>query len=630
LIDGRFTRTLPGLEHARMVRTLLRVMDVKVWFYALPVALKMGSSILEAGAMALLIPLGKGIAGSDFGFLWSWPGFAQLHAVLPLAGPLSDSPNRVAFLTLVALLVLASVASAALGYPATIVAAYRNGVYAARVKAFTLERYLSFGKLYFDRMPQAHVHDVLEYARVVLRILDLAENAVNAVLRVATQLVVMVAISWPLTLLMFLVVPVMRYTDRWIVRKTGAAAARATEDELALSARVFNILSCIPLVKASRNEAQTHRRYQEAMERVRRRTLARATISAIVVPLQNTVTLGTLFVVVLVAIVFTRSDHTSELGALCAFLLIARRVMPMLWLFTDLRVGLADAWPELTRLAAVFDDRDKFFVLGGPREFHGLRRNLEIRTLDFSYHPEIPVLAGLSFEIPAGRTVAIVGETGCGKTTILSLIARLYDCPPKSIFLDGADIRSFSLESLGRRMALVSQEPWLFNDTLRNNLLFGLEREVDDAELASVLAQARLHDLVARLPHGLDTDIGDRGVKLSGGEKQRLSIARALLRNADILLLDEATASLDTRTERQVQRALEASSQGRTVIIVAHRLSTVRHADKILVMDRGRVVEEGPWTELMAADGALSRLWHAQTRPGGSRGGITARPAPTT
>jgi ATP-binding cassette, subfamily B, bacterial MsbA len=335
-------------------------------------------------------------------------------------------------------------------------------------------------------------------------------------------------------------------------------------------------------------------------------------------------------VVVLAAIAFTRSDHTAELGALCAFLLIARRVMPMVWLFTDLRVGLADAWPELARLATVFDDRDKFFVLGGPREFRGLRRSLEVRSLDFSYRSEVSVLAGLSFEIPAGRTVAIVGETGCGKTTVLSLIARLYDCPPASIFLDGADIRSFSLDSLARRMALVSQEPWLFNDTLRNNLLFGLEREVDDAELARVLAQSRLHDLVARLPRGLDSDIGDRGVRLSGGEKQRLSIARALLRNADILLLDEATASLDTRTERLVQRALDASSQGRTVIIVAHRLSTVRHADKILVMDRGRLIEEGTWTELMASAGALSRLWHAQTRPGGSRGEITSRPAPTT
>jgi subfamily B ATP-binding cassette protein MsbA len=621
---------LPGIEHASVVRMLLQVMNVRIWLYAVPVALKMASSILDAGAMALLIPLGKGIAGSDFGFVWSWPGFAQLRDALPLAGPLADSPNRTAFLTLVALLVLASVASAALGYPAAIVSAYRNGIYAARVKAFTLQRYLSFGKLYFDRTPQAHVHEVLEYARVVLRILDLAENTVNAVLRVATQLVVMVAISWPLTLLTLVVVPVMRYTDRWIVRKTGAAAARAMEEELALSARVFNILSCIPLVKVFRNEAQTHQRYQEAVERVRRRTLARATISAIVAPLQNTVTLGTLFVVVLAALAFTRSDHTAELGALCAFLLIARRVMPMVWLFTDLRVGLADTWPELARLATVFDDRDKFFVLGGPREFRGLHRGLEIRSLDFSYRPEVSVLAGLSFEIPAGRTVAIVGETGCGKTTVLSLIARLYDCPPASIFLDGADIRSFSLESLARRMALVSQEPWLFNDTLRNNLLFGLEREVDDAELASILAQARLHDLVARLPRGLDSDIGDRGVKLSGGEKQRLSIARALLRNADILLLDEATASLDTRTERLIQRALEASSQGRTVIIVAHRLSTVRHADKILVMDSGRLIEEGTWTELMAAAGALSRLWHAQTRPGGIRGEITSRPAPTT
>jgi subfamily B ATP-binding cassette protein MsbA len=617
VIDTRPGRVLPGRQHLHILRDFLRVMDVRISFYALPIALRMIAAALDGGAMALLLPLGKGIAGNDFEFLWSWPGFAQLREALPAAGPLAASPNRIAFVVLVATILLASIASVVIGYLATILCAYRNGTYATRVKTFTLERYLSFGKLYFDRTPQAHVHEVLGYAHVVLRILDLIENAINSFLRLAAQLAVMVAISWPLTLLMLLVVPVMRHVDRWIVRKTGAAAARMTDDELALSARIFNILSCIPLVKAYRCEAETLGRYRHAMERFRRRTLRRETISAVAQPLQQTVMLGTLFIVVLAAVAFTRTDRATELGALCAFLLIARRAMPMLWLVTDLRVGLADAWPQLARLAAVFDDRDKFFVGGGRREFRGLQVSLEVRDLSFSYRDGIDVLSGLSFVVPAGRTVAIVGETGCGKTTVLSLIARLYECPPGSIFIDAEDIRSFSLASLSRRMALVSQEPWLFNDTLRNNLVFGLDREVDDAELTDILARARLEGLAARLPHGLDGDIGDRGVKLSGGEKQRLSIARALLRKADVLLLDEATASLDTRTERRVQRALEESSRGRTVIIVAHRLSTIRHADKILVMDKGRLIEEGTWSELMARDGALARLWRAQTQPAG-------------
>jgi ABC-type multidrug transport system fused ATPase/permease subunit len=603
----------------RVLREVVRVMDIRISLHVLPIGLRTAAAALEGAAMALLIPLGKGIAGNDFAFLWSWPGFGHLRGAFPAAGPLGAAPNRVAFLVLIATIVLASLASLALGYLATILGAYRNGKYVARLKAFTLERYLSFGKLFFDRTPQAHVHEVLGYAHAMLRVLDLIENAINSLLRLAAQVVVMVAISWPLTLLMLLGVPVMRYADRWIVQTTGAAAVRLTEEELALSTRIFNILSCIPLVKACRFESETLRRFRHGIERVRRRTLARETISAIVPPLQQAAALGMLFVVVLVAVAFTRTDGAAELGALCAFLLIARRTMPMLWLVTDLRAGLADTWPQLGKLAALFDDRDKPFVRGGRGEFRGLQVGLEIRNLSFSYRDDIAVLSGLSLQVAAGQTLAIVGETGCGKTTVLSLIARLYDCPPGSIFVDGVDIRSFSLESLSRRIALVSQEPWLFNGTLRNNLIFGLDREVDEAELAGVLLRARLDGLVARLPHGLDSDIGDRGVRLSGGEKQRVSIARALLREAELLLLDEATASLDTRTERRVQRALAESSRGRTVVIVAHRLSTVRHADKILVMDKGRVIESGTWPELMARDGALSRLWRAQTAPAGGR-----------
>jgi ATP-binding cassette, subfamily B, bacterial MsbA len=626
--DGRSGGVLPRLSDLRTLRRFARMMNVRLSLYAVPLALRAAATALDGAAMLLLIPLGKGVAGNDFEFLWQWPGFARLHEVFVTGDPLAHAPNRLAFVALVATILLASIATIGVGYVATVLCAYRNGAYVSRVNTFTLERCLSFGKLYFDRTPQAHVHEALGDSHVVLRILDLLENAVSSLLQLVMQVVVIVAISWPLTLLTLVMLPAMRYTDRWIVGRTGAAAGRLAQEELVLGTRVFNILSCIPLIKACRFEEQTLRRYRDAMERFRRLTFARQAISGVAGPLQQTMVLCTLLVVVLVAVAFMRSDGMAELGALCAFLVVARRAMPTLWLVTDLRVGLADAWPQLSRLVALFDDDDKCFVRGGTREFAGLRVGLEVRDVDFSYHDGVRVLSGLSFDVPAGQTVAIVGETGCGKTTVLSLLARLYECPPDSILVDGVDLRSFSLASLSRKIALVSQEPWLFNDTLRNNLLFGLDREVAAAEFTEVLTRARLDSVVARLPHGLDSAIGDRGVKLSGGEKQRVSIARALLRRADILLLDEATASLDTETERRVQRALEESSRGRTVIIVAHRISTVRHADRIVVMGGGRVIEEGSWSELMAMDGAFARLWHAQTQPAASHPPVTLEPAP--
>jgi ABC-type multidrug transport system fused ATPase/permease subunit len=299
---------------------------------------------------------------------------------------------------------------------------------------------------------------------------------------------------------------------------------------------------------------------------------------------------------------------------MCAFLVVAKRAVPLLGFATTLRVGLAQARPPLERLAAVFDDNDKCFVQSGPREFHGLRHGIEFRNLWFSYVDGLPVLRGLNALLPAGETTALVGETGCGKTTVASLLARLYECPPGSVLLDGVDIREFSRESLARRIAFVGQDAWLFNDTLRENLLIGLDRHVGDDELEVALARVRLGGLLATLPEGLDTEIGDRGLKLSGGEKQRLCIARALLRNADLVLLDEATAALDSRTERDVLEALEEATRGRTVVAIAHRLSTIRHAAKILVMDRGRVIQEGNFNELVHMPGTFAAMWHAQTR----------------
>jgi len=205
-----------------------------------------------------------------------------------------------------------------------------------------------------------------------------------------------------------------------------------------------------------------------------------------------------------------------------------------------------------------------------------------------------------------------VGRTGAGKTTFVDLIARFYDCEPGKILLDGVDIREYKLPSLHARMAIVSQEVWLLNRTLRDNLTFGLARKATDQELSQALEDVDLGEFVAGLREGLDTEIGDRGVRLSGGQRQRVALARALLRDPDILILDEATSALDSMVEQRVARAIQQRAKGRTLIVIAHRLSTIRDADLILVMHEGRVVEQGSWDELLLREGAFFRLHQAQ------------------
>ncbi|HXJ37203.1 MAG TPA: ABC transporter ATP-binding protein [Candidatus Eisenbacteria bacterium] len=269
--------------------------------------------------------------------------------------------------------------------------------------------------------------------------------------------------------------------------------------------------------------------------------------------------------------------------------------------------GLAGA----ERAFSLLDVQPEVVDRPGVREIDGVRDGIEFHGVEFSYEPGEPVLRDIDLRIAAGDLVALVGMSGGGKSTLADLIPRFYDVTKGRITIDGVDVRDVTLASLRRQMALVTQFTFLFNDTVRSNIAFGdLSRPLE--EIVAAARAANAHDFISALPQGYETPIGDLGVRLSGGQRQRLAIARAILKNAPILILDEATSALDTESEGLVQEALDRLMESRTSLVVAHRLSTVRHADLIVVLSHGRIVERGTHEELLALGREYRKLYELQ------------------
>lgn len=424
---------------------------------------------------------------------------------------------------------------------------------------------------------------------------------------------VLLWLSWQVTLVAILAAGLLSLSLRPITRRIHSVADEYKHAAVDLSANVVEFLTGLRVLRTFSREGYASAKVHGEVERVARARRSVLQWQATLSPIIYSATVLGLAALLLGGYFLAGEQQVNVLTRMAAFLLVMYRLMPRLSTVNKSWGKVIGRLPFIERLSILLRTDDKEYLVDGERTFVSLRETIEFVDVTLRYSNDgRPAVSGLSFEVPKGSMVALVGESGAGKTTTADLLLRLYDPTEGQILIDGVDLRELRRSSWLDRLGVVSQDAFMFHGTVRENIVFG-KLDATEAEIVKAANAANAHDFITRMPNGYDTVVGDRGCRLSGGERQRLSIARAILRDPELLILDEATSDLDSHSERLIQQATERLRSDRTVLAIAHRLSTIRMADQILVFDDGALVERGTHSQLLALGRRYARLWQLQS-----------------
>ena len=504
-------------------------------------------------------------------------------------------------------------------YEAVILSKIGNNI-VARYQRRLYSHLMALSVGFFNESRSAYL--AAQISQNVTGIRDVLNMTVTSLARDVLTLValigVMISKDWLLTLIVFGVAPPLLIGLRYVSKRLRNATREAVELNSHVLGAMQETIQGISIVKAFTMEAQLKGKVEAIIDEAERRSNRIARLTERTAPM--TETFAGFAISGVLAYAAYRSIYAGVMpGAFFAFVAALLMAYDPARRLARLQVSLERAAVNARMIYEILDLKPRQADLADARPLAITDATITFRDVRFGYLESETILKGVSFTAEGGRTTALVGPSGAGKSTVISLIPRFYDPAAGEILIDGQDIAHVTKQSLRNAIAYVSQQPYLFEGTIRDNIRYG-RPDATDAEIEAAARHAYAHDFILAQPLGYDTPVGENGVTLSGGQRQRLSIARALVRNAPILLLDEATSALDTESEQAVQKALDEAMSGRTVVVIAHRLSTVVRADKIIVMQDGTVAEEGTHEDLAARENGLYARLNNLQAPAGSTG----------
>lgn len=595
----------------KQIIVFMKKTKVSFKFFSLSLFFSLGLTIFNLYMVSLLFPLVQGIIGGNFGHVRE---LAVVGSIVSARPDIFNSSVSL-FVLLTVWIYINIFLKNILRYLASVTSGYQARGAMANLRNLLFDKCLALGKSFYDRNKISDIHRVIiKSTEIIDEQFKNLQNFIIDSFLIFMYFGTMIYISWKLTLIACLSFPVVSFLTKKIIQAIKESIEKKEAAGVYLSNRVHNVLSCLPLVKGFAKEDYERSKYQAASCKETDEAYKINKISSWLAPIEDiSATTGMLILAFGMAFVIYFDKTLSATGAFVLFYL-AQNLVTKRNNFNSFKFNIAKLSRTANDILDLLDKNNNYIISGGNTLLENFNKEIKIKNLTFSYEgSKKNIFNNLSLTIPKGKMTAIVGPTGSGKSTLANILLRFYDCSPNSVFIDDVDIREFDLSSLHNKISFINQDSLLFNDTVMKNITYGLPEEALNEQLIfDICAKTTVHSFIEKLPLKYETIIEEFGANFSGGEKQRLAITRALVRNYEILIMDEATNALDANTEEKIMKAIRELSDGKTLIVIAHRLSTIKDADNIVFLDQGEIKGSGTLAQLLEQRGEFYNNWIKQ------------------